>query len=345
MIKQLKLIAAVCVLLLVAACADSDDENNTNNDNTNNINDTNEVNESNNMDEADEAGGSDYEPIEPEEVADVFLNGEYDRLYNQTSADFQEQVTAEQLQEIGEEFNEGVENYVFQSELTLDDNVSQFTWADEAGMKGVVTVFSENDTIEGFQVLPLEAHSETDDLFTETEFELPFENEWFVFWGGTNELVNYHYAVEEQRYAFDFLVRKDERSYEGDPEDNESYYAFGENMLAPADGVVVDVENDIEDNEPVGEMNSEEPLGNHVIIEHEDGEYSFLAHLKQGSVEVEEGDEVKVGDILGLVGNSGNSSEPHIHFHVADAPDINDSTSIRINLGDNDLVQGDYVTP
>src|SRR5690625_5627856 len=103
------------------------------------------------MNETDEVADSDYEAIEREKVADVFLNGEYDRLYNQTSEAFQAEVTAEQLQEIGEEFNDGVENYVLQSELTLDDNVSQFTWADEAGTKGIVTVFSENDTIEGFQ--------------------------------------------------------------------------------------------------------------------------------------------------------------------------------------------------
>lgn len=347
LIKQLKWVAAIFVMLFIVACSDTDDVNEAHNAQDNS--ETHEENDANNTNEENETDATtkdaDYEAIEREEVANVFLNGEFERLYHQTSKEFQEQVTVEQLEEIAEGFNEGVEGYVLQSDKALDDAMTQFTWVDEAETKGVIAVFNAEDTIEGFQVLPLDKYPETDDLFTETEFELPFENEWFVFWGGTNELVNYHYAVEEQRYAFDFLIRKDDRSYDGDPEENESYYAFGENMLAPADGVVVEVENDIADNEPVGEMNAEEPLGNYVIIEHENDAYGFLAHLKQGSVQVEEGDEVKANDVLGLVGNSGNSSEPHIHFHVADAPDIHNSTSIRINLADEELTQGDYVTP
>lgn len=283
--------------------------------------------------------------IEREDVADAFLNEEYERLYKQTSKEFQNEVTINQFKDIGNKFNEGVDSYLFQSEMLLGDNITQYTWIDEEETRGVIALFDDSDTIIGIQALPLEGHQDTDDIYTETALQLPFENEWFVFWGGTNKLVNYHYDFEEQRYAFDFLIMKDSSSYDGDPAKNESYYAFGENMVAPADGVVVEVENEIADNEPVGEMNAEEPLGNYVIIDHGNEEYSFLAHFKQGSIQVEKGDEIKANDVLGLVGNSGNSSEPHIHFHVADSPDIEDSTSIRIKLGDKELIQGDFVTP
>src|SRR5699024_11087661 len=103
--------------------------------------------------------------------------------------------------------------------------------------------------------LPLESYPETDDLRTKTQFKPPFAGKWLVFWGGTNALVNYHYAYENQRYAYDFLVMKDGQTYDGDAKKNESYHAFGKNVLAPADGKVVRVKNDIKDNEPVGEMN------------------------------------------------------------------------------------------
>src|SRR5699024_9153078 len=139
----------------------------------------------------------------------------------------------------------------------------------------------------------------------------------FVFWGGANSLMNYHYEYENQRYAYDFVMMDDNSTYEGDATLNESYHAFGQDYIAPADGIVVKVENGIKDNEPVGEMNEENPLGNYVILDHGNDEYSYLAHFKYESIEINEGDEVKQGDVLGQVGNSGNSSEPHIHFHVA----------------------------
>ena len=321
LLKQMIKLVVIMVLFFLVACSDSNDANGTNdenemknetndeqnlNDESNSNDDENNINDDRDND-SNAMADADFEALDPEDVADAFLNGEYERVHNQASEEFQGEVTANQFKEIGEDFNEGVEGYVFQSEMPIDGMV-QYTWADESETKGIVAVFGENDTIEGFRVLPLKAYPETDDQFTETEFQLPFEDEWYVFWGGTNELINYHYAVEEQRYAFDFLMREDDSSYDGDSDENESYYAFGEDMLAPADGVVVEVENDIPDNEPVGEMNAEEPLGNYVIIDHGNDEYSFLAHMKQGSVRVGEGDEVQVHDVLGLVGNSGNSS-------------------------------------
>ncbi|XVQ13994.1 M23 family metallopeptidase [Spirillospora sp. CA-255316] len=61
-------------------------------------------------------------------------------------------------------------------------------------------------------------------------------------------------------------------------------------------------------------------LGNHVVLDLGDGTYAVLAHLRRGSVRVRKGQRVRAGDVLGEVGNSGNSSEPHLHFHVMDSP-------------------------
>lgn len=174
--------------------------------------------------------------------------------------------------------------------------------------------------------------------------DFPFQDEWYVFCGGTNSPINYHYAYENQRYAYDFVIMNESISYDGDPTLNESYFAFGKEYLAPADGVVVEVENSVEDNTPVGTMNEKQPLGNYVILDHGNNEFSYLAHFKNQSVTVDIGDKVKQGDSLGQVGNSGNSSEPHIHFHVADSPDIKTSKSINIKFSsENNVIQGDFV--
>ncbi len=102
---------------------------------------------------------------------------------------------------------------------------------------------------------------------------------------------------------------------------------YGAKVMAVTDGVVVGSLDQIEDQTP-GELPDprkitlENAEGNYVIIDHGNGLYSNYAHLQQGSVEVEVGDEVQVGDRLGLLGNSGNTSAPHLHFHITSGPSL-----------------------
>ncbi|HSF38642.1 MAG TPA: M23 family metallopeptidase, partial [Thermoanaerobaculia bacterium] len=63
------------------------------------------------------------------------------------------------------------------------------------------------------------------------------------------------------------------------------------------------------------------PLGNYVILRHAGGEFSQYAHLKQGSVKVKAGDKVTRGQVIGQLGHTGNSTEPHLHFQLTDGPD------------------------
>src|SRR5262249_51403325 len=140
---------------------------------------------------------------------------------------------------------------------------------------------------------------------------------------------------KSQRYAYDFVQTKDGYSYKGDPNTNESYYAFGQDIYATQDGTVVHAVNDIKDNKPLIETNEKDPYGNVVVIDHGNGEYSYLAHLKQGSVTVKVGDQVSKGDLVGLCGNSGNSSEPHLHYQVSDSTNSVNSKSIRVQWVDD----------
>jgi len=154
---------------------------------------------------------------------------------------------------------------------------------------------------------------------TKTKLFLPFDGEWYVFWGGRTVGQNRHAKVQCQRFAYDFLVLRQGKSSGGSGEANTDYYCFGLPVYAPGDGTVVQAEDDVPDNLP-GILNARQLLGNHVILDHGNGEFSFLVHLKGGSVRVRTGDRVHAGDMIGECGNSGHSSEAHLHYHLQTAP-------------------------
>jgi hypothetical protein len=174
-----------------------------------------------------------------------------------------------------------------------------------------------NGQVAGFSVRPPQsAHaSRFDDYQTKTPLRLPVSGDWFVFWGGRMLKQNYHAAAPDQRFAYDLVVRKGDLTHDGDGKDNAQYYAFGKPIVAPGSGKVVEAVDGIADNTP-GVMNRDQPFGNHVILDHGNGEFSFLAHFQAGSIAVKQGQKVKAGDRLGSCGNSGNSSEPHVHYHL-----------------------------
>ena len=163
-----------------------------------------------------------------------------------------------------------------------------------------------------------------------TKMIFPAKGEWFVFWGGDTAEQNYHQNAPNQRFAFD-LVKVDEKgkTHKGDGAKNEDYYAFGQDITAPADGVVTYVVDGVHDNKP-GEMNRMFVPGNIVVIKHADGEYSLFAHFKQNSIRVRIGDKVTKGQTIGLCGNSGNSSEAHLHFQVQNTPFFEDEASMKV---------------
>jgi murein DD-endopeptidase MepM/ murein hydrolase activator NlpD len=149
---------------------------------------------------------------------------------------------------------------------------------------------------------------------TKTALKLPFHGAWKVVWGGRTLKANYHTGYVDQRFAFDVT-----REHKGDGKKNEDYAAFGQPVLAPAGGKIVEAVDGIDDNTP-GVMNPAHACGNHVTIDHGNGEFSHLCHLQKGSLAVKAGAQVKTGELLGKCGNSGNSSEPHIHFSLENKP-------------------------
>ena len=140
---------------------------------------------------------------------------------------------------------------------------------------------------------------------------LPADVPLKVAWGGDGIDVNYHAIVPDQRWAYDLFVEP----YLTGSSELEDYGCYGVPVVAPARGRAAGAFDEAEDVMPGELTNLEAPFGNHVIIELETGTFLVIAHLKQGSVVVETGSIVDEGTVIGQCGNSGHTTEPHIHIH------------------------------
>ncbi len=127
-----------------------------------------------------------------------------------------------------------------------------------------------------------------------------------------------------ERFAIDFVQLNDKNELASGPIDQLSSYAyFGDEIYSVAGGTVVEVENDLPEQVP-GKLPEGATIqmaaGNHVVVDIGEGRYAFYAHMQPGSVRVKVGDKVTTGQVLGLLGNSGNTDTPHLHFHVMEGP-------------------------
>jgi hypothetical protein len=129
-----------------------------------------------------------------------------------------------------------------------------------------------------------------------------------------------------QRFAVDFIrIDNQGRAAAGDLSRNESFFTFGEPVYAVADGRVVRTRNDLRDipplNEPPGSsFTTETTLGNNIGLALGGGRYALYAHLKRGSIRVRADQRVRRGEMLGRVGNSGQTGGSHLHFQLSDGP-------------------------
>jgi hypothetical protein len=141
-----------------------------------------------------------------------------------------------------------------------------------------------------------------------------------------------------QRFAIDWM-RLDEagRFLHGDPADVHSYTCYGADVIAVADGTVVDTLNDLDDQKP-GTLPDPKTItvlnvdGNHVVLDLGHGVFAFYAHMQKGSVSLAPGARVKRGQVLGKLGNTGNTSAPHLHFHLMEGPSVLGSNGIPYEI-------------
>lgn len=271
-------------------------------------------------------------PTEPMELGRLytrwFLEGETDFLWDRMTRSLQSVfgdrdhlnlARAEFLLEEGQEMTVTDEFLIPWLGSTIYHRSARHTLADSTVW--IQWAIRPDGRADGFLVQEEVTPAPTSFLAYETRarLRLPFNGEWFVFWGGESVPLNFHAAYPDQRFATDFVIARGGRSYTGDRTANSKFYCWGEPVLAPAPGTVVTAVDGIPDNVP-GETNDSSALGNHVILDLGDNEYAFLAHLQQGSVRARPGDRVERGEQIGSCGNSGTSSEPLVHFHLQNTP-------------------------
>jgi hypothetical protein len=202
--------------------------------------------------------------------------------------------------------------------------------------------------------------------FAKNKYIFPLRGVWFVG-NGPSLHTGHRWAVPEE-FALDIAkLGGDGLSHKGHGTKFEDYYDYGAEVLAAADGRVVGMANDQpEDPAAMQQPNESQEAyfarlqkeqgerlakgltaitGNYVMIDHGKNEYSLYAHLQPGSVRVHVGDEVKAGDVIGKLGSSGNSTEPHLHFHVCNKPDPLMCTGIPVNFGNVTIQWADLPRP
>ena len=154
------------------------------------------------------------------------------------------------------------------------------------------------------------------------QLSLPVLGEWMISQGYDGTITH----KGEWSKAIDFVILDEQmKTFQLPGNTPENFYCFNKPVIAPADGIVIEIIDYIEDNE-IGKNNTTQNWGNTIIIKHAPNLFSKLSHLKQYSVKVKKDCFVRKGDIIALCGNSGRSPEPHLHFQLQTTPHIGSKT-------------------
>lgn len=187
-------------------------------------------------------------------------------------------------------------------------------------------------------------HRNNKDSYSKNEYSLPFDDLWYVANGGEEIETSHSWDIISQRYAYDFVIVKNETTNKNiKAKNNKDFYCFGKPIYSAKEGKVVKTVNWIPDGRPSQKENPFIPsiIGNFVIIEHDNKEYSVYAHLKQNSVVVRKGQLVQKGELIGQCGSSGNSSEPHLHFQVQKGKSFHLSAPLIIRFENIEVIISD----
>ena len=266
-----------------------------------------------------------------EMIVTAYNAKDYARIEKEFNAQMSQAITTDKLKEVLDQTHTGLGNIVkLGTPNFVAPTVAAFPAEFERGKMQLLVALDAQGKIAELLIAPPQMTKQKNTKRHQTKLALPFKGEWFIGWGGETVQQNYHQDAPNQRFAFDILkLGADGKSYKGDGKRNEDYYAFGQEIVAPADGVATYVVDGVQDNVP-GEMNRIFVPGNLVIVKHAEGEYSLFAHFKQNSIRVKVGDKMSKGQTIGLCGNSGNSSQAHLHYQLQDAPFFADEASMKV---------------
>lgn len=186
----------------------------------------------------------------------------------------------------------------------------------------------------------------------------PLKGAWLVV--NNYDDPHVHRRSYSQEFAMDLVqLTKDFRLYSGREPDNQAFPGYGAQIYAVADGEVTICFDGMPENPPglgsrlpqeewneIKESHGFVPwaAGNYVIIKHQEGEYSFYAHMTPGSFAVGKGEMVTQGQVIGKLGNSGNSDCPHLHFHLMAGPSILTARGLPCRFTNLKSFEGDQLS-
>lgn len=154
------------------------------------------------------------------------------------------------------------------------------------------------------------------------KIQLPFFGKWKVSQGYNGSITH----LDDWSKALDFvIVDEDDKTYKHPGISKDDFYCYNKPVLAPADGIVYNIINNVEDND-INNVDTNKNWGNTIILQHGTELYSQISHMKKDSFKVNIGDSITKGTILANCGNSGRSPEPHIHFQLQTTPKVGDKT-------------------
>jgi murein DD-endopeptidase MepM/ murein hydrolase activator NlpD len=202
--------------------------------------------------------------------------------------------------------------------------------------------------------------------FAQNKYIFPLRGVWYAG-AGASFHTDHRWAVPEE-FALDIAkIGESGLTHKGDGTRFDDYYAYGADVLAAAPGRVTGIANDQPEDpsamqrpnetqeayfarlqkEQAERLSKGLPViaGNYVMIDHGKKEYSLYAHLQPGSVRAHVGDQVKAGDVIGKLGSSGNSTEPHLHFQICDEPNPLMCAGIPMNFSNVTIQWADLPRP
>lgn len=149
---------------------------------------------------------------------------------------------------------------------------------------------------------------------------LPIDADVLVVHGPRDIDRNHHLESPQQRHAYDLEVLDGAgRLFRGTGARLDDWVGYGMPVRLPVAGTVVEAIDgwrDLQPGQPAGDAELESPAGNHIVVRHDDGTFTWIAHLQRGSIPAGlRGAKVGAGAVMGRLGNSGNSTEPHLHVH------------------------------
>lgn len=292
---------------------------------------------------------SQFERTEFKRTAD-FLESKYngddfDAIFDNSTPAMQQKISLQQVRDFFGKLKAQYGRITKREFVRFEQTGALYKTQFERGMFSIKLYVSKEGLISGYQVRAYQDPNTAKPERNITRLSLPFKDEWFVVWGGDTEEQNYHVRAENQKNAFDFVIKDAEgKMYKGNGKRNEDYYCFGRQIFAPCDGEVVQVVDGVKDNIP-GVQNPMYAPGNSVLIKTGQGEFILLCHFKQHSIVVKQGQQLKRGSLLGLTGNSGSSAGPHLHFHLQNIEELNSATGIKSyfdSIWVNGQVKTDY---